>query len=474
MRGPILLAIAVVLVAACGLGPSPDPARASGTGIAPWTDRGPVTVCDGSQVLAPPASQPGGLCASASASPTSCTASSDCRDREACVCGRCTIAFCAVSSDCEAPRICNFSQQRCDLPCSMDADCGDAEDCISSVCRGRCATDADCQRGEHCDSGHVCSSTDCSDATSCRTGDACDLQRTPRQVLEPAPIADGDRIVLYLDLADPATPEARAIWRATSRDGSHFTLDPGAPILADARAPSPVVTPNGAIDLVVETAAGIAVASSSDGITFGTPTVVLAGDLHAPTAVHTGDQVVVYYETMGAIGMATGSASDTAVLVDHGLVLAPTDVVVGDGTPGTAFWVDIATLTSPHAILSGPVGAQTMHLWFAGFGQESSVGTRFGTPAEIPANFSIGFAAADPALPGELYPWPYGPVADRVEAFLDHREELGPAVVEREGAMDRGDRFLLYYVAATPATGATGAGGPFVVGRLGYLGSGTP
>jgi hypothetical protein len=151
------------------------------------------------------------------------------------------------------------------------------------------------------------------------------------------------------------------------------------------------------------------------------------------------------------------------------VVLAPTDVDVGDGTPGTAFWIGITALASPHAIVSGPAGGETLHLWFAGFGQESSPATRFGTTEAIPPNFSIGFAAADPSTPGELYPWPYGPVADRVVAFLEHRDELGP------GAVDTGDdRYLLYYIDAAPATGATGAAGPFVLGRLGVLGSGSP
>jgi len=53
--------------------------------------------------------------------------------------------------------------------------------------------------------------------------------------------------------------------------------------------------------------------------------------------------------------------------------------------------------------------------------------------------------------------------------FTDHRNELGPSVIDAGG-----DRFLMYYLDAAPATGATGAAGPFVLGRLSVLGSGAP
>src|SRR5262249_54446468 len=123
-----------------------------------------------------------------------------------------------------------------------------------------------------------------------------------------------------------------------------------------------------------------------------------------------------------------------------------------DGTPGTAFWTPVTLLTSPAALVAGP--DRTIHLYFAGLGRESAPGTKFGDPAPIPPNFSIGFAAAPVADPGALAAWPYGPVFDEVETFLEHHDELGPGVVEIATG-----RFRMYYVDAT-------------VGRLGVLASG--
>jgi hypothetical protein len=83
-------------------------------------------------------------------------------------------------------------------------------------------------------------------------------------------------------------------------------------------------------------------------------------------------------------------------------------------------------------------------------------------PEVIPPNFSIGFAAAKLASPGVLSVWPYGPVADRVDTFLTHLDELGPAAVEAESGV-----FRLYYVDATHDASST-----FTFGRLGVFGSG--
>jgi hypothetical protein len=81
----------------------------------------------------------------------------------------------------------------------------------------------------------------------------------------------------------------------------------------------------------------------------------------------------------------------------------------------------------------------------------------FEQPVPIPANFSIGFAAAELASPDVLSVWPYGPVADRVDVFLTHRDELGPAAIEATSG-----GYRLYYVEADQPT----------LGRLGVLGSG--
>ena len=156
------------------------------------------------------------------------------------MCGLCTIAYCAAASDCAAPRACNFSVHRCDLSCTSSDVCGAHAECLGGVCIGRCVDDAGCEHGQFCDTSHHCISNDCSTDFDCHNGERCEIQRVPRQVLEPAPLATRAGIVLYLDLADPAQPDARAIWRAVSADGRRCVLDPQ-PVIADARAPSAVV-----------------------------------------------------------------------------------------------------------------------------------------------------------------------------------------------------------------------------------------
>jgi len=135
------------------------------------------------------------------------------------------------------------------------------------------------------------------------------------------------------------------------------------------------------------------------------------------------------------------------------MVLAPAHVEVGTGEAGTAFWLQVTRVQSPHAVLAG----DGIKLFFSAFGQESADASKYGTTEPIPPNFSVGFAAAKATAPELLTVWPYGPVFDNVDALLEHREELGPA------SIDAGDdRFFMYYIDATPMQ----------LGRLGVLGSG--
>jgi hypothetical protein len=457
MRGVLVL----VACAGCGLGPVPDTFQpTAGTGIAPWSELGAAQICLGDQTLGPPTGVVGGFCTNADDPAVACNDDSACASRQSCNCGRCTVAYCETSSDCAAPRTCNFVEHRCDLPCSSNAQCSAGEQCISGACRARCLRNADCQHGEVCDSNYVCISDDCTTDAGCLTGERCEIQRVPRQVLEPGPVADfGAPVVLYLDLALPSLPDRRAIFRAVSADGIHFALDPARPVVDDpqgARAPSPVVD-GGRLYLYFEQGDGAAlrVATSRDGVQFEAATTVLAGatKLHNPTAVHVAGTVALYYQREDGTGIGLATGAREAGLADQGIVLAPADVEVGTGAPGTPFWQEITRVQSPHAVLA----EDAVHLFFSAFGRESADAMKDGAPAPIPPNFSIGFAAANPTAPAALTAWPYGPVFDGVEVFLDHREELGPARVDL-GA----DRFLMYYIDADPSQ----------LGRLGVLGSG--
>jgi hypothetical protein len=453
--GSLTLALTLTWLG-CGLGPAPDQfTPTTGTGIAPWTELGAAQVCLGDQTLGPPTSSVGGFCTGDDGA--ACSDDSACDSRQVCVCGRCTVAYCATSSDCAAPRVCNFTEHRCDLPCGTSSECATGEECISGNCRGRCLRNEDCQHGEVCDSMNVCIADDCTADSGCLTGERCEIQRVPRQVLEPGPVAGfGAPVVLFLDLALPATPDQRAIYRATSTDGVHFVLDPETPVVTDARAPSPVVDGD-ELYLYFEQGDGLAVrvARSRDGITFDAPVTLLSSTtkLHTPSAVHVGGQVALYYQRADGTGIGLATGTPGQALDDRGIVLAPADVEVGTLDPGTPFWLQITRVQSPHAVLAG----DAIHLFFSAFGQESADASKYGMPEAIPPNFSVGYAGAKATAPEMLTVWPYGPVFDNVDAFLDHREELGPAVIDAGR-----DEFLLYYIDATPTQ----------LGRLAVLGSG--
>ena len=301
------------MIVGCGLAPDPDTAPGPSEGNAPWRDLGAVRVCRGEQVFAPPASPPGGLCVRATFVAQACTSNAECGSRQDCVCGRCTVPFCAVTSDCEAPRFCNFSQHRCDLGCG--AGCA-GDQCIAGVCRARCLESTDCQFGEVCD-GNTCIGDDCSTDGDCLAGERCDLQRTPQQVLEPAPVVVDGSTVLYLDLAEPAFPDRRAIWRAVSTDGVHFTIAPQKPVL-DGRAPSAVLDPSGQTFVYFEDPAGqgLLAATSNDGIGFGDARSILFDtEARSPAAVHLDGRAIVYFAAGGSIAMAAGAVGEPLVAV---------------------------------------------------------------------------------------------------------------------------------------------------------------
>jgi hypothetical protein len=91
----------------------------------------------------------------------------------------------------------------------------------------------------------------------------------------------------------------------------------------------------------------------------------------------------------------------------------------------------------------------------------------------IPPNYSVGYARAELDDPAALTRWPYGPVVDRVAAFLEHKEELGPGVVQLVDDGGATPAYLMYYVEAAADDTAMGPTGPFTTGRLGVLGNGT-
>jgi hypothetical protein len=484
----LVLALALassIVAAACGFGPEQDFAGArTGDGIAPWTDLGPAAICVGNEFLGPPGSPPGGFCFDRNRPESPCRTDDDCASREACTCGRCTVQYCTSASDCDRGRVCTFGERRCDVACADASACAAGEECRNGVCRGRCETSAECQLGEVCSSRNVCVTDECAADSACMASETCHLQRAPRVVVEPSPLAGAPspRVTLYLEVGDAVQPDRRAIWRALSTDGIHFRFDPAHAVLEDAgaaHAPSAVADAGG-VTLYYEAGDGVAlkVARAADGVSFGPPAIALAGGagaaaVRAPAAVVLPDGSAAVYYQQGdgtAIALATGALG--GALTSRGPVLTPADVTIAPGAPRAPVWADVVRLRSPFAaITSGPAGP-SLRLWFAGFGRESADSQQFGDDVPIPANHSIGYAAGDVDDPSALVPWRYGPVVDRVDAFLEHREELGPGVVQLVDAAGPEPAYLLYYVEATPAAMAVGPAGPFTLGRLGVLANG--
>ncbi|HVV88700.1 MAG TPA: hypothetical protein VHE35_36900, partial [Kofleriaceae bacterium] len=338
---------ALALAAGCGLGPSSasDGARV-GDGIAPWTDLGPAAICTGNEFLGPPGTPPGGFCFDRDRAEPPCRDDGDCASRETCTCGRCTVQYCTSASDCGGGHVCTFAERRCDVPCADASACAPGEECRNGACRGRCATSAECQVGEICSSRNVCVTDDCSADADCMTSERCHVQRDPRLVLEPSPLAaaGSPSVTLYLEVGDAVQPDRRAIWRAVSTDGVRFRFDPAHAVLDDAgaaHAPSAIATDDGVV-LYYEAGDGAAikVARSTDGVAFAAGTVALAGGagaaaVRAPAAVVLPDGTAAVYYQQGdgtAIALATGAVG--GALTARGPVLTPAQVTVAPGRPG--------------------------------------------------------------------------------------------------------------------------------------------
>jgi hypothetical protein len=424
---------AALLLGLCACGFAPETSfsgRRIGDGVSPWKDHGAIELCLGNQRIGPAGSAVGGMCVAEGTTEADCALDTDCRSREACVCGRCTLKYCSVASECGDTGSCVFSESRCLPTCRQDSDCRGANElCAGGVCKGRCGTSAECQTGEYCTGAGRCNVSTCSDPTQCRSGDTCHQQRLPRATAEPSPLADEAGIILYLEMAD-AADTTRDVWRAVSTDGISFQLDPS-PVLAAARAPS-IVRLGTKYRMFVETEAGIASADSSDGRVFGSPGVVIPGDYHAPGAAVTPDgQVIVYVAEGDRGGLAVWEGSGT-----------PRPVLTMSDITDPVYWRGVDHLGSPSALVeTSPLGQPAIHVWFDAFGQESNDSIQFGMPVTIPPNDSVGFASTLLAAPDRLIRYPYNPVFDRTEALLDHRGERAPAVVR----LPDGETYFLYY-----------------------------
>ncbi|MBI4508759.1 MAG: hypothetical protein HY698_03920 [Deltaproteobacteria bacterium] len=444
------------LATSCGFAPETNfTGRRIGDGIAPWEDLGAIDICLANRRVGPESSSTGGFCFDRnSPNENPCSEDSDCLSRERCTCGRCTVKFCSTSGECGPGWTCASSTggdrgSRCARRCIVDDDCpARYEICVGGACRGRCRDDKDCQAGEVCSSKGRCVVAACDQDEDCTESEICKVQRQPRSTAQPAPLARGASdpvsaplVTMYFEMTNEVGTR-RGIWRAISRDGRAFVIDPAKPVMEHgniALAPSVVRTGTG-YRLYFESSEGIFTAESKDGVSFGEPELLLRGEYHSPAAAVTDDGKALVFLERGereGISLFSGDGNPTSVLL-------PRDVT------DRVLWREVERVGSPHVLIeSTPTGESTIRLWFDAFGQESAVSKQFGKEVPIPPNDSIGFASAPVAKPSPMVLWPFNPVLDRVEAFLDHRGERAPAVV----ALPDGEEYLLYFQ-ATAADGS--------------------
>jgi hypothetical protein len=445
-----------VVAAGCGFAGEPPFAGRRVPDVAPWQDVGPLVICDGTTRLGPPLEPAAGLCGAADGA--ACAADGDCRSRERCVCGRCTVAVCDSNDECAGAAgdarcsgpgcfVCTFAERRCDRACDADADCAPGESCAPGkhVCRGGCATNDDCQTGETCQSSTgACIATACADASTCLGGRACLLQRAPAALAEPSPVFDvSGHLFLFFERSDPnmgGTGAARVFRARATGDaaGLAFTLDPRTPLF-DGRAASATRTLD-AWFVAYEGATGIEIRAAGDGVTFGAPAFVAPAPPGAQPslALLPDDSLFVYFvDGTGNLARVGGGKSGAGGFGTPEVVLVP--AAVAEPT----LWAGVDRLASPFAqVWLENDGAPTIRLWFAARGVETAPSQQFGQLVPVPPNWSIGEAASLDGV--HFQPYGFNPVFDRTVDFTRHPSELDPAVI------DLGSEWHLFYRRAAP------------------------
>ncbi len=434
-------------------------------GVSPYKDLGGVEICVADHRLGTPDTDLAGFCVPRSApARATCGSDGDCRSRESCVCGFCTVKYCTRNDECGEGRMCDFTLSRCVSTCEDECGCqGPNARCDIGMCQQLCIVDAECQSGEICSLSRArCISVPCSSDDDCFAEEECVIQREPRTLTEPTllPNIGGSNLVVFFDMIHngPFERPRHMIFRATTVDGQRWIVDPAAPvmeppILGDYRAPTVLQIGSGFV-MYVESGdgEGILRATSADGRswTFDPTDPVITpeasweeGKVGSPSAVVGSDGVVrLYYEVGDGAGIGVAVAQDPEGRsfpsgTGRQLVLGPDQVMT------ELLWRNVTRVRSPHVMLAADFdGVQYYRLYFSARGYESPEASSFGTVGQIPSNYSIGYAASRDGLYFEVYP--YNPVFDRIypNTFVNHGSELAPMVV------DLGDRYLLFYAAA--------------------------
>ncbi len=459
----IPLTLLLFLTLSCTLGDQDD---YSGlwlqTGITPYEEQGPLEICMANHRIAPPGSRLGGFCRKRdSERPVRCTSHKECRGRETCVCGECTVKYCTRTDECEEGSVCDFNAKRCVISCSSDCDCpGTNPRCDLGMCQQMCIVDSECQTGELCALSIArCVTAPCSIDSDCYPDEECAIQMEPRLVQEPSLVKDeGWTYSLFVEM-DQGSLDRRVIFRAQSYDGETWSMVPPAPVLeSDAGddwrvgAPSVVYQANKYIMFfVVGEGRAIGRATSTNGrdwIRDANPVVVPQGDegaVDAPSAVVTPDgaSILLYFEVgrgreikrLQSLDRVGFQWPDPATSPESRVrVVQPQDL--DDGI----LWRGVSRVHSPHVTLERDRDGEWIYkMLVSAHGYESAEASSFGTTDQVRANLSIGYLASRDGV--HFSPFPFNPVFDRIvpNSFVNHASELSPAT------LDLGGKTLLFY-----------------------------
>ncbi|MBI2892892.1 MAG: hypothetical protein HYY06_05020 [Deltaproteobacteria bacterium] len=412
-------------------------------GIGPYRDLGPVQMCQAGGLLVATGPEASGFCVpSDSSAGPACESDSACASRERCLCGRCVVPYCDKATDCRAGETCVVSSSRCGVSCAADEDCAEEHSCDRGVCAARCTESGDCQRGESCSRlRSVCLANACTNEADCTSDERCDSQRIRRELREPAVLADGDGLVLYVE-----DREERSILRARGANRDRFELEVE-PVLAEARAPAPFAVDGLLVLYYAAPDRSAILAAPAEGTSFGDASVVLepeqaweGGTVDAPAICEVGGRLVMAYEAMGGIGIAV---EDAGVFARPGSGPA----VTAEDLEDPLLWRSVERPRSPALVADRtPLGDPRLRLWVAARGAEGSATILGEETARPPLNDSIGYLES---RDGEVAftPSPFNPTFARVAELGAYEAESDPWVLPIDGS------FLLYFVGATVRDG---------------------
>ncbi len=417
------------------------------TGVAPFEEKGPMEICVATHRIAPPGGVIGGFCQKKDAPlMQDCASDADCRGREVCVCGKCTVKFCTRSDECPEDMTCDFQNARCVLSCRSDCDCpGPNGRCDLGICQQMCIIDGECQAGELCSLNRArCITAPCQGDHECLEDEECVVQVEPRHLSEPHPVAGIDGVTyLYVEMNQGAF-DRRVIFRASTDDGITWKMTPPAPVLESdvsdgyhVGAPSVLVI-NGRYVMYFEVNHGthFGRATSTDGRHWtreNPPALTPAADepsIHSPAAVvdpATG-RVRLYYTVGDGVAVRTVLSDDAQGTAFP--AFGRQTVLTPDALVDPVLWRAVSRVRSPFVLVEGDGRGGTLYrMWVSAYGFESGIAESFGTVDQVRANYSIGYLVSTDGL--SFTPFAFNPVFDRVapNSFVNHESELCPAVL---------------------------------------------